>query len=94
MHINVRITKKKDCVMGSAIRKNLKLKENSPFSGISENNRWPRCAQKKILCEAAARSLLLRIKAWAHKSADNELQVRARTLSSLITLVLLLLTLL
>ena len=27
--------------------KNSKLKENSPFSGISENNRWPRCAQKK-----------------------------------------------
>ena len=28
-------------------RKNLNLKENSPFSGISENNRWVRCAQKK-----------------------------------------------
>ena len=28
-------------------RKNLNLKENSPFSGISENNRWPRCAQKR-----------------------------------------------
>ena len=27
--------------------KNSKLKENSPLSGISENNRWPRCAQKK-----------------------------------------------
>ena len=27
--------------------KNSKLKENSPFSGISENNRWQRCAQKK-----------------------------------------------
>ena len=33
-------------------RKNLKLKENSPFSGISENNRWPRCAQKKSLVYA------------------------------------------
>ena len=31
--------------------KNSKLKENSLFSGISENNRWPRCAQKKSLTQ-------------------------------------------
>ena len=38
---------------------------------------------KKGVCEAA-RSLLLRIKAWSRKSADKELRVLVLTLSSLI----------